>query len=237
MVKGGGARPGFASSFQARLIGHIHRCAEQGDTSDVEALVQQLRKAHDGYARLKLPPFRKHVQRALEAMQAARRPSEVNLQVTLQAAGSCACVMCVTMLTIPCVLTGALDRHGAQAQEHAHLQARARDADQPDSNDASSSSSDGLQGDAPVVEDGTDANEPGITDAVTGRTLLPGTSLNATLLGMYAPPSAAPATAPGAASGEAPGPPEAAIAPEPVPEPCPARALVTRTAQEAGVAR
>lgn len=81
MVKGSGARGGFSSSFQARLIGHIHRCAEQGDTSDVDALVQQLRKAHDSYARLKLPPFRKHVVSALEVMQASRRTTEVNLQV------------------------------------------------------------------------------------------------------------------------------------------------------------
>lgn len=82
MVKAAARAGSFSSGFQGRLIAHIHRCAEHGDINDVDALVQQLRKAHDSYARLKLPPFRKHVTRALEAMQGTRRTTEVILQVT-----------------------------------------------------------------------------------------------------------------------------------------------------------
>lgn len=201
MVKGGGgARTGFASSFQARLIAHIHRCAEHSDTSDVDALVQQLRKSHDAYARLKLPPFRKHVVRALDVMHNSRRVTEVNLQVV----GCCLTVDCTHCSnTYTCF----------QAQERAHLQTReSRDANDNDTHDTgSSSSSDGVEGDALTAELDSPSSHPtdapaasnndgnavtvdqGIADPLTGRILLPGTSLNAALLGMYAP--TAPATA------------------------------------------
>ena len=82
-----------------------------------------------------------------------------------------------------------------QAQERAHLQARASvDGLGSSSHDDNSSSDDvdaldGVEGDGGTSQPSAASHPVGIADPVTGRVLMPGTSMNAALLGLYTPAS------------------------------------------------
>lgn len=87
---GGGAHGGrLSASFQGRLLNHMQRYAQHHDVNNLEAMVQHLRKTHDVYARIKLVPFRKHVQRALEVLHSRRT---THGELALQVFGQCWCI-------------------------------------------------------------------------------------------------------------------------------------------------